>query len=236
VSPKRPAPKQPRATKARALPSRKVSDEHTLLLDVDALDIVSDKRGHARDNIVPRCERRLRKLGHGASDWSQIEAQEVSGMPIYVCPRHLLMEPSALDAAVLRAWAEHYAENAVSDAGLWHFHMRRRAMGADREIFHAYLNQVNAKQPRHRDRGPVWRTVEMLINEGARDAAGVLRKLSDPDEMDRPGSDYPIVVCSDAADDPIRWYPRGSDEGDAREATFAHIRSVVSKIKKTVSG
>lgn len=222
--------KQPRAGKARALSK----DDPPLSGLVDGFDVVTDKRMHAR--ILARaCANRLERLGYSLEGLNSIGTRDDNGWPVHAWPPSVDMDSRGRAIATLRAYALHYSAIPLPEPSLWHNAMHKLADAADAEIFDGYRSQRIAKGPRKRPRGPVWRTVEMLIDEGAKDAASVLRKLSDPDEMDRPGSNYPIVICSEFGEDPIRWYPRGSDEGSARESTFAHIRSVVSKIKISVN-
>lgn len=222
--------KQPRAAMARALSK----DDPTLSGLVDGFDIVTDKRAHAR-YLARTCADRLRRLGYGLEGLNSIGTRDDNGWPVHTWPASVDLDSRGRTIATLRAYALHYSAIPLPEPSLWHGAMRKLATAADAEIFDSDRSQRIAKGPRQRQRGPVWRAVEMLINEGAKDAASVLRKLSDPDEMERPGSNYPIVICSESGEDPIRWYPRGSDEDSAKESTFAHIRSVVSKIKNSVS-
>lgn len=221
--------KQPPAAKAGALSM----DDPDLTGLVNGFDIVTDKRMHARA-LARACTNRLTRLGYSMKGLNGIGTREDRGHPMHDWPATVDMDARGKSIATLRAYALHYAALPLTDPPLWHHAMRRLAERADAEIFDSYRNQRIAKAPRQRERGPVWRTIEMLIAEGAKDVTAVLNKMADPDEMDRPGSDYPIVVCSDeAGDNPIRWYPRGADEDRAEAVSHKRVKNIVGTILKS---
>lgn len=204
-------------------------DDATLTGLVDGFDVVTDKRMHARV-LARACSDRLRRLGYGLESLNGIGTRDDNGWPVHTWPTAVDMDARGRAIATLRAYALHYSATPLPEPSLWHNTMRRLATLADAEIFGSYQSQRIAQGPRQRPRGPVWRTVEMIVAEGAKDAAAVLRKLSDPDEMDRPGNDFPIVVCSEAGEDPINWYPRGSDEDHAESVTHKRVRNIAGAI------
>jgi len=204
-------------------------DDATLTGLVDGFDIVTEKRLHARA-LARACTSRLTQLGYSTEGLNAIGTRDDRGHPMHTWPATVAMDARGKAIATLRAYALHYAATPPTDAPLWHVAMRRLATVADTEILDGYRSQRIAQGPRQRPRGPVWRTVEMIVAEGAKDAAAVLRKLSDPDEMDRPGNDFPIVVCSEAGEDPINWYPRGSDEDHAESVTHKRVRNIAGAI------